>query len=490
MATDWEYQTAKQQLQAIQKGEVSSRDLLEHCIARVERLNPALNAVVATDYVAARQRADEADAARNRGESLGPLHGLPMTIKDTWEVPGMPCTAGAGIFRDYRPKKPAVAVNALESAGAIVFGKTNVPVFASDLQSFNKIYGTTRNPWDVKRTPGGSSGGAAAALAAGFTALELGSDIGGSIRIPAHFCGVYGHKPTHGIVSLRGHIPGPPGTMGEGDLVVGGPLARSAEDLQLAMDVIAGDVPLVQPGWNLKLPAAKQKKLQDFRVLLWVDDAACPLDTNLVAQYGKLERALRESGVSVDKSNPLGMDLDQLYPTYLNLLGSVMGVSRKKFERRLMGLAAPLLHRLGQHLDAPRHFDQFLAGAGQSHADWLRFDERRNRLREKFKRVFEQYDVILMPPALTTAIPHNQERELPLRKIEINGARRNYADLLMWISPATLMGLPATSAPVGITDSGLPCNIQIVGAPYQDKTTIKFASLLAKVIGGFTPPSL
>lgn len=483
-----EFQSARQLLQRLQKGELRSRDLLEASVAQIARFNPAINAVVATDLEAARRRADEADAATARGESWGPLHGLPITLKDTYQVPGMPCTAGASSLRNHVPEKPAVVVQHLLNAGAIIIGKTNVPLFASDLQSYNKIYGTTHNPWNTALTPGGSSGGAAAALAAGFTALELGSDIGGSIRIPAHFCGVYGHKATHGIISMRGHVPGPPGALGEPDLGVAGPMARTAEDLQLLLDIVAGPSPLMQPGWQLKLPAAKQKKLQDFRVLLWVDDPMCPIDTHMRDLYQQLNTTLQNNGVTVTQGAPLGLGLDYFYPAYLALMGSIMGASRKKFERQAMGLAAPFLQRFGHHFDAPKHFDHFFAGAAMNHVDWLKVDEKRRRIREKFLRVFEQYDVILMPPALTTAIQHVQALELPLRKITVNGEKRNYADLLMWISPATLMGLPATSAPLGLTPEGLPVNLQIMGAPFEDKTTIKFAALLAKVMGGFVPP--
>ncbi len=224
---------AHQLLARMDAGQLSSRALLELQLARVDQCNRSIGAVVALDRDAARQRADAADKARQRGERWGVLHGLPMTIKDTYEVAGMPCTAGAPVYRDHRPQANAWAVQRLLDAGAIVYGKTNVPFMASDIQSYNAVYGTTNNPWDVLRTPGGSSGGAAAALACGLTPLELGSDIGGSIRIPAHFCGVYGHKSSHGIVSLRGHIPGPPGTLAEPDLAVAGPLARSAQDLAL-----------------------------------------------------------------------------------------------------------------------------------------------------------------------------------------------------------------------------------------------------------------
>src|SRR5690606_37586313 len=217
--------------------------------------NPALNAIVATDIEAARERARAADAALAAGESWGPLHGVPITIKDTFEVAGMPTTAGAKELRDHRPSSNAVAVQRLLDAGAIVFGKTNVPLYAGDLQTYNEVYGSTSNPWDLHRTPGGSSGGAAAALAAGLTALELGSDIGGSIRTPSHFCGVCGLKPSYGIIPSRGHIPGPPGTLSEADISVTGPMARSVDDLELALDILAGPDTPAAKGWRLELPA-------------------------------------------------------------------------------------------------------------------------------------------------------------------------------------------------------------------------------------------
>lgn len=489
MTTEWAYHSAKQLLQEMKNGKLTSRQLLDYYIKRIERLNPQLNAVVATDFSAARARADAADKARGDGESWGPLHGLPMTIKDTYEVVGMPCVAGAPSLKNHLPKKNAVAVQKLEDAGAIIFGKTNVPLFASDIQSYNKVYGTTHNPWNVQFTPGGSSGGAAASLAAGFTPVELGSDIGGSIRTPAHFCGVYGHKPTHGIISLRGHIPGPPGVVSETDLAVAGPMARTADDLQLLLDVVSGPSPLMQPGWNLKLPAAKQRKLQDFRVLFWFDDPLCPIGSDMLPIYAELKRTLEEQGVAVTSGSPLGMNLESFYPTYLQLIAGVMGASHKKVERTVMSLAAPLLEKVGSRFSMPKLFENYLSGAAQSHVDWLRSNEKRNRLREKFKKVFDDYDVVLCPVAMTTSFKHMQQPELFMRKIDVDGRQRNYPDLFMWIAPATLMGLPATSAPVGVTKAGLPVNVQIIGAPYEDKTTIKFAHFLEKAGLDFQAPA-
>ncbi len=482
------YSSATQLASALQKGEISSRELLESYIARIQAKNPQINAVVAMDLEAARLRADAADQATASGKSWGPLHGLPMTVKDTYEVPGMPCTAGTPSLRNHLPKKPAVAVQRLLDAGAIIFGKTNVPLYASDLQSYNKVYGTTHNPWNRNLTPGGSSGGAAAALAAGLTSIELCSDVAGSIRVPAHFCGVYGHKTTHGMISLRGHVPGPPGTLAEPELAVAGPMARTAEDLALMLDVVTGPSPMLLPGWQTKWPAAKQSRLTDFRVLMWLEDPLCSIDDGMTSLYRNLRIALQSNGVKVTVGSPLAMGLVDFYPAYLNLLGGLMAAAQKKSVRRLMGLAAPLVARFGKYFKSQKYFENFMRGAAQSHSDWMRVNEKRLRIAEKFNSVFNQYDVILMPATACTAIKHQQKPEIPRRKIYINGEKRGYTELFMWIAPATLMGLPATSAPIGVTPEGLPVNVQIMGAPFQDKTTIKFAELLAQVMGGFVAP--
>ncbi|WP_020410722.1 amidase family protein [Hahella ganghwensis] len=330
MSRKWIYQPASELTGKLRAGEIGSRDLLEAYIERVEEHNPAINAVVARNLEDARKHADQADQAIGRGEVLGRLHGLPLTIKDTWEVPGMACTAGAPLFRDHYPKSAAPAVKRLQNDGAIIFGKTNVPLFASDIQSYNRIYGTTNNPWDVRLTPGGSSGGAAAALAAGFTSLGLGSDLAGSIRIPAHYCGVYGHKPSHGVISLQGHIPGPLGTLGEPPLAVAGPMARSADDLELMLDILVGPSPELSPGWEVRLPPAGKESLRDYRVLMWTEDPMCPVDDSMQQQYRDLKQRLQEAGVKVDSGAPTDVDLEHLYATYMRQLGGVIGTANPK----------------------------------------------------------------------------------------------------------------------------------------------------------------
>lgn len=470
----------------LRRREVSSLELLDRHAARLDRLNPALNAVVATSLDAARERARAADAASARGESWGPLHGLPLTIKDTLEVAGMPTVCGSPAMKDHRPARHAAAVQRLVDAGAIVFGKTNVPLFAGDVQTYNKVFGTTRNPWNPERTPGGSSGGAAAALAAGITPLELGSDLAGSIRTPAHFCGVYGHKPSSGLVPTRGHIPGPPGTISEPDLSVVGPMARSAEDLELALRLVAGPLEPAARAWRVELPAPRPRALPEYRVRAWLDDPACPVDAGVGAVLGAALERLRAAGCSVATGAPAGFALDEIYELYFALLSALFagGLPPKVYRRaQLAGALAGWLGRT-----RPNSMGGFLSRVALSHREWLKLHETRERLRLRFEAAFQDCDVLLLPVTRTTAPPHNQERELYSRTITVNGRAEPYASQFNWIAPATVAGLPATAAPVGRAADGLPVGIQIVGAHLHDLTTIAFARHLAGLTGGFAPP--
>lgn len=467
---------------------VSAAGLLEQFVARMERLNPALNAVVATNLEGARERARAADAATARGDSWGPLHGLPMTIKDSLEVAGMPTVCGAPALREHRPRQTAPAVQRLIDAGAIVFGKTNVPLYAGDVQTYNKVYGTTNNPWNPERTPGGSSGGAAAAVAAGLTALELGSDIGGSIRTPAHFCGVYGHKPTYGLVPQRGHIPGPPGTIGEPDLSVVGPLARSAEDLALMLPIVAGPIAPEAAGWRVTLPPPRRGKLSEYRVHAWLDDPFCRVDAGVRDVLQQSVEALRRAGCVVATDAPKGFSLEEIYELYFALLGAVFagGLPEKVYGRaRLAGALAAWMNR-----DRANTLPGFLARATLSHRQWLKLNEKRERLRLRFEAFFADADVLLMPVSRTTAPPHNQKGEVYGRTLTVNGHAEPYATQFTWIGPATVAGLPATSAPVGLAADGMPVGVQIVGKHLDDLATIDFARQLAGVAGGYrAPPS-
>jgi len=474
-------------LAQLRERKLTAVELLERHRARLERLNPSLNAVIATNFDAARERAQQADQASARGESWGPLHGLPMTVKDTFEVAGLTTVAGAPMLKDYRPKSTATAAQRLLDAGAVIFGKTNVPLFAGDVQTHNAVFGITRSPWDPERTPGGSSGGAAAALAAGLTPLELGSDVAGSIRTPAHFCGVYGHKPSSGLVPTRGHIPGPPGTAAEADLVAAGPMARSAEDLALALRVMAGRPAPEASTWQAALPPPRRSALRDTRVLTWLDDPACPVDAEVRAPLEAAVDKLRAAGATVT-TGPAPFPLAELHALYFTLLGAIFGGGLpKKLYRRawIAGRFAALFGR-----DRVDTLGGFLRNVSLSHREWLTAHEQRERLRLKFEALFASHDVLLMPVNRIAAPRHNNQGSLYARRISVNGRDEPYATQFTWIGPATLTGLPATSAPVGLTASGLPVGIQIVGAHGADLTTIDFARQLTALTGGFrAPPS-
>lgn len=468
--------------------EIGARELLERCLERVERLNPALNAVVLLDPGRARAAADAADAAAARGETKGPLHGLPVTIKDTLETAGMRTTAGARPYAAHVPERNAVAVQRLVDAGAIVYGKTNTPPFAGDTQTYNEIYGVTNNPWDPARTPGGSSGGSAAAVAAGFTAFELGSDIAGSIRNPAHYCGVYGHKPTWGIVPSRGHIPGPPGTLAPSDISVVGPLARSATDLDLILGIIAGPQPEQGIAWRLALPPPRHQRLGDYRIAAWLDDDDIPTDAAVGNALEETVRALERAGARVDTRARPAFRLRDAFTDFLRLLWPVTTgrVPEKTFER----LRAEAAQSAPDDGSARARLARF---STVTHREWLAANEARERYRAAWQAFFGEYDVLLTPVTPVCAPPHDHSKDMLARTITVNGATRWYWEQIAWAGLVGMAYLPATVAPVGLADNcgtadGLPVGVQIVGPYLEDRTPIDFAARLADVIGGFVPP--
>jgi amidase len=475
-----DYRTAADLAALLRRRECSARELLDHHLARIAARDPALNAVVTLDVERARARADAADAALARGESWGPLHGVPMTVKETFETEGLRTTAGFEPFTSHVPAADAVAVARLKAAGAVVFGKTNTPTLAGDWQSYNPLFGFTHNPWDLSRTPGGSSGGSGAALAAGLTPLELGSDIAGSIRVPAHWCGIYGHKPTHGIIPQRGHIPGPPGTLATTDLATVGPMARSAADLDLALGILAGPLPDRAAAWRLTLPAPRHAALRDYRVAAWLDDATCPVDAEVAAPLDAAVTALERAGVRVDRKVPDGLALADVVRTYVDLLWPIMlaGTPDDVFDS-LVAAAS------GGGTDP---FSVLTRSGTLRHRDWLRANEMRERLRARLGAFFEDYDVLLLPTNPVPAIAHDHSEPMTARSIRVNGVDRPYFDLLAWIALATTTLHPATTAPVGHTSGGLPVGIQIVGPHLEDRTPIAFAGHLADVVGGFVVP--
>lgn len=486
VAASLTFASAREQAQALADARVSATALLEHSIARIERFDVALNAVVVRDFARARQAASEADAALARGERR-PLLGVPVTVKESFDVAGLPTTVGFAAHIDHRAQHDALAVAALRDAGAIVVGKTNVPPALADLQSYNPVYGLTSNPWDLERTPGGSSGGSAAAVAAGFVALELGSDIGGSIRVPAHFTGIYGHKPSYGLVSMRG-AGAPPARFSARDLSVAGPLARSAADLELALELQLNRDPLTAKAWRVTLPPARHATLADYRVL--VIDAWPGVEQSLSERFVServLDR-LRALGARVSRPAELAAgllpDLERSHALYRTLLGSSLAEPPAQSESARQRLAALA--------DDDSADAAWLRAPTLAHRDWLKADEARHALRHRWEALFQSFDVVVTPVAPLPAFRHNRAEPKDERVFPVafrDGIRDlRFLDLFYWAGLPVLPGLPATSFPLGSDHEGLPVGAQAVGPWLEDRTTIAFAHLLEQAFGGFVAP--
>jgi amidase len=401
-----------------------------------------------------------------------------MTIKDAFEVAGMRTTSGVKRWENHIPTRDAVAVQRLRAAGAIIFGRSNVPAYCGDVQSYNELFGTTNNPWNLARTPGGSSGGAAAALAAGLTAIEFGSDVGGSIRTPASWCGVCGHKPSFALVPARGHIPPNPGSLTEGDLSVVGPLARTPDDLALLLSVVAGPLPERQQAYSLHLPRPRNISLRGYRIATWFDDPAAPVDPGVRASLEAAAEALRKHGAKVEPVQELPFTLRELVDVYTAMRD--VGLSM-----RLPPQVKDVLRARASGGDDP--ISRYARHALATHHEWLEWNEKRAVYRAAFRALFERYDVLLMPVTSVPAIAHDHTELVLTRTISVDGAKRSYLELFSWIAPATLCHLPATTVPVARV-SGLPIGIQIVGPQLEDLTTLDLAGRLTDLIGGFERP--
>jgi amidase len=473
------FATAVELADAILGRTISATELLNLTFQRVDLHNPTINAIIWQFREQAMARARLADEMIARGKTWGPLHGVPVTIKEAFAYQASPNTWGMPPLKDVKSPRTAVAVERLESAGAIVIGKTNVPVMLGDYQSYNPIYGTTNNPWDVTRTPGGSTGGGAAALAAGLGCLALGSDLAGSIRIPAHFCGVYGHKPTLELVSTDGHQPGPwDGSPGVPmDLAVAGPLARGARDLALALNAIGGPNGDDAKAWNWRMPSARQKRLKDFRIGYVIDDELAPVASDIGALYENVLASLSRAGAKMERGWPLGIDPQAQLKTLRYLIFALLNadVSKEKREQ--------LRARFEKNpADIPA------AATVEPHARWLQETQRRLGFRAIWQKYFESHDVFLFPAGFSAAFPHDHSQPVEKRVIEAPEGKWPYLNMGFWICSATVSGLPATVAPVGRTKAGLPAGMQIVAPMWEDGTSIEFAALLTEIIGGFTEP--
>ena len=449
------YASARDQVAALAARKVGALELTDAAIALIESRDDALNAVVVRDFDRAREAARAADAAIARGET-GALLGLPMTVKESQNVGGLKTTWGFEFAKDYVAPADSVGVSRLKAAGAVILGKTNVPVALADFQSVNPIYGRTNNPWDTRRTPGGSSGGGAAALAAGMVSLEFGSDIGGSIRNPAHFCGVFGHKSSWNLIPQRGHSP--PMTDGGGvPLAVLGPLARTAGDLQLGLDVLAGPEDLEGVGYALALPAPRHDRLADFRVLLLDRHPLAEVDDEVRAGLDGLAGALERMGAKVSRdAAPLG-DLAAYHGAYFALLNAALSRG------------------------APN-------AAGPSGAEFQNMLDAQVVARRRWLEIFRDVDIILAPVHGTPAFEYYDPNSGPERVLQVNGKSTAYFAQLAWAGIATYGNLPATAFPLGVSKAGLPFGAQAIGPYLEDRTTIAFAGMVEREFGGFRRP--
>ncbi len=469
------YESATSLIARLRAREISPRELLEYFLKRIEAYDEKVNALVHLDIERARKAADNA-----ADHMSGAWSGLPITVKEAFEMVGTPTTWGIPAFKDNITPRDAVAVERLRSAGAIIFGKTNVPLELADLQSYNDIYGTTNNPYDLERTPSGSSGGSAAALAAGFSALEMGSDIGGSIRNPAHSCGLFGHKPTWELIPSRGHAL--PGVFAAPDIAVVGPLARSADDLELAMNVLAHPDEIAR-GVQYKLPTLGKRGLKDLRVAVLANHALCPVAREVEARVHLVADCLRKAGAEVDEEARPDIPIEKIWHEYRLLLNSFLGgsVPRSIYKDR---------QRAAQSLAADDQSSQAvtLRATIMSHFDWLRHNNQRARIRWSYHEFFKHYDVILEPVLPTAAIKHDH-RPFTERFIAVDGAPMPYFDQIFWAGISGVACLPSTVIPTGLNDDGLPIGVQLVGPEYGDLITIGVAKLLEREGFAFTPPS-
>jgi amidase len=444
----------------IRAGALGSRELLDLYLDRIARLDGDVNAVVTLDADRARAAADAADTSRARGDELGPLHGLPITIKDAIETEGIRSTGGARELVDHVPAHDAPAVARLKAAGAIVFGKTNLPRWSGDFQTFNDIFGVTNNPWSLDRTVGGSSGGAAAAVAAGFTSFEVGTDIGGSVRIPSHCCGVFGLKPSFGVIPQRGYLDHVGGGRTDTDINVFGPIARSADDLDLLLGVLAGPEPERAHAWRLELPPSDAGSLADFRIGTWLDDPASPVDTEYVGMLRAVVERLADAGAKVDDDRPPVEFAQQ----------------RELFTRMILPAISPSLP------------DEQAEASSGSHRAWLRAEEARAALRGTWAEWFGGHDLLLLPVMTVPAFPHDHQPEFLQRTIEINGESRALISTIDWLGLIGIVGLPSAVVPIGRTAAGLPVGMQIVAPYLHDRRAVRAAQLVEETLGGYTPP--
>ena len=475
------YRSATDLARLLRSRKTTATALLDLCLDQYAKHNDTLNAIVVTDIERARKAAAASDRRLKKGKPIGPYDGVPMTAKESFDWTGTPSTWGAPRLRDNIATSDAVALKRLTDAGAVIYGKTNVPLMLADWQSYNDIYGTTNNPWDATRSPGGSSGGSAVALATGMSALEIGSDIGASIRNPAHYCGVYGHKPTWGVVPYRGHYL--PGVVHPTDIPVAGPLARSARDLGTMMKLLAGSDGVDGRGVTISLPPARQKSLKEFRVAVMLTDPESEVDQPVQDLIARLAKFLEKKVKKLSMTARPAFSSKEAMDVYVALLRAA--TSRRQTEEEFAFNAAKVS---GFASDDDSYYARMLRAYVLPHRSWLMVNERRHQMRLLWEQFFGDWDVMLCPAAASAAFPHDHVGERHERTIEVNAKRVATTDQLFWAGYSGCFLLPSTIAPIGLTPQGLPSGVQIITRQYDDMTSIRFAELLEREFAGFVPP--
>ena len=474
MAID-HFSSAGDMVAALRAREISAVELAELHIARIEAHDGKINAIPVRTFDRAREQAKAADARLAAGEDA-PLLGLPMTLKESTQVAGLPQSAGILDFKDYAPKTDGLIARALFHAGAGLLGKTNIPVALGDWQADSPVYGRTGNPWDLTRTPGGSTGGGSAALAAGLTPLEVGSDIGGSIRVPAAYCGVYGHRPSETAIPKSGafplaDLPNPASLM-----FVQGPLARTATDLALLFDVLRGPELGEEVAWHQELPPPRREKLGAFRVAVIDEALGVKASSQMQARLEELASLLSHAGARVQAASP-AVDMEDYYQDYTRLLRVMVSHAYLPFllrHAKLRDSGAPVSLAQADGLVMDAH--QYLA--------MLR---RRERARRAWHAFFRDWDLVIAPMALDAAFPH-QTAEFHLRTLVVDDRTVPYVFNNLFPMLAIFSGLPSTAFPAGLDSQGLPLGLQAIGPYLEDRTPLEFAQLLEREWYRFEAP--
>jgi len=474
---DIAFWSATKLIRALRSKKIGALELLDHYAERINKYDDDLNALPVLDMAAARKRAKAFD---RKGARSGPLAGLPMTVKESFDVAGLPTTWGLAEYCNTPIKANADAVERFLGAGGNIFGKSNVPTLLADWETVNPVYGKTVNPWNHERTPGGSSGGAAAALAAGLTGLEAGSDIGGSIRNPAHYCGVYGHKPTWGVCSMAGHALA--GVAHPADIAAIGPLARSAADLELAFSIMAGPDGIDGAGWALELPQPAKKTLRGWRVAVLASHPTAETDDTVQESIRRLAQFLAKKGARVSERALPAFDLGEAHRVFIQLLrGATSARQTPEFAAQMVAAEQKLDPNDGGY------YAQMVRANTQTHREWLIASNRRHQLRHAWAEFFNDWDVLLCPNAATAAFPHSMPGERWERMILVNGTPQPATTQMWWAGISGMCGLPGTAAPIGLSPEELPLSVQIVGPQYGDFSTIRFAQLIEREYYAFVP---